>query len=214
MKPYVVKQGDYLLKIAHLSGFDADEVWGHAKNADLRTARKDASMLKAGDVLFVPDEPKKRLGVTLKQGNTYVARLPTVKIGVVVVTDGEAVANEKYIVEGIGDESERTTDGDGRVSMEVPVHVREVTVRFIDRPLLLHVPIGDLDPPDTPSGARMRLTSLGYYGATLAGADQYEAHDDAALESALRSFQKASGVGPTGKLDAATIAALVSAHGS
>ena len=36
MKPYVVKQGDYLLKIAHLAGFDADDVWGHAKNADLK----------------------------------------------------------------------------------------------------------------------------------------------------------------------------------
>ena len=118
------------------------------------------------------------------------------------------------IVEGIGDDAEHTTDGDGRVSLEVPVHVRELTVRFVDKPLLLHIPIGDLDPPDTPSGARMRLTSLGHYGAKLRGADRYEAHDDDALTTAVRSFQRAKGAEATGKLDAATVAALVSAHGS
>ncbi len=28
MKPYVVRQGDYLAKIAHQLGFDPDVVWG------------------------------------------------------------------------------------------------------------------------------------------------------------------------------------------
>ena len=58
MKPYVVKQGDYLLKLAHGLGFDADTVWNADENADLK-AKRDPNILCPGDLLYVPDsEPK------------------------------------------------------------------------------------------------------------------------------------------------------------
>ena len=100
MKPYVIKQGDYLLKIAHLLGFDADEVW--SANAELKALRKDPSMLKAGDVLFVPDEPKPKLRLNKEESNAFVARVPSVKLALQVAEEGEPLKNKKYVIEGLG----------------------------------------------------------------------------------------------------------------
>jgi len=214
MKPYVIKQGDYLLKVAHLLGFDADEVWDSGENGELKQLRTDPSMLKPGDILFVPDEPKKRLRLNKYETNAFVARVPAVKLALLLTENGEPLKNKKFVVEGLGDDSEQTTDGEGRLEVTAPVHVREVIVRFIESGNRMKLAIGDLDPPDTPSGARMRLTSLGFYGAKLAGADRYVAHDDAALASAVRAFQTKHKIEPTGRLDDATQSALVKEHGS
>ena len=46
MKPYVIKQGDYLTRLSHRLGFVADEVWNHGKNAELKSLRKDPETLK------------------------------------------------------------------------------------------------------------------------------------------------------------------------
>ncbi len=212
MKPYVIKQGDYLLKVAHLLGFDADEVW--SANAELKALRKDPSMLKAGDVLLVPDAPKPKLRLNKEETNAFVARVPAVKLALHVAEEGEPLKNEAYVIEGLGDESEQVTDGDGKLELTAPVHVREVIVRFVKSGKRMKLAIGELDPPDTPSGARMRLTSLGFYGAKLTGKDQYVAHDDEALASAVRAFQASMGLEATGELDGATRDALVAEHGS
>lgn len=214
MKPYVIRQGDYLTKLAHLSGFDADSVWSDPKNAELRSSRPDPSMLRPGDVLFVPDEPKRPLRLNPKENNVFVARVPTVKVSVVVCSDDEPIRDEPYVVLGIGDESPKKTDGEGRVEVEVPVHVREVLVRFVDRKTEMRIAIGDLDPPDTPTGVRMRLASLGYHADKVEGADRSIAHDDDALQGAVVAFQRANGLEATGEVDDATRAALVEAHGS
>ena len=215
MKPYVVRQGDYLLKVAHLRGFDADEAWNHPKNAELKSLRSDPGMLKPGDILSVPDEPKPKLKLNAKETNVYVARVPTVKVSVVVAHDGEPLANAKYVVEGLGnDELEHTTDAEGTVAVEAPVHVREVVVRFVESGMRLAVGIGDLDPPDTASGARMRLTSLGFGGAKEKGADGHVGHDADSLSGAVSAFQAAHALPVTGKLDEATRAKIVAEHGS
>lgn len=214
MKPYVIRQGDYLLKLSHLLGFDADQVWEDGKNAELRATRKDPSMLKPGDIVFIPDEPKKKLRLNAKEANAFVARVPRVSVSVALAMDGEPIKDEKYVLEGLGDEVEMATDAEGKIHIEAPVHVREVVVRFVATGKRIKVAIGDLDPPDTPSGARMRLTSLGHYGGKVTGAERYVAHDDAALAGAVHAFQIASGLPPTGKIDEKTRDALVEAYGS
>ena len=52
MKPYVIKQGDYLLKLSHTLGFNHDKVWSDGKNAKLKELRKNPNMLQAGDIVF------------------------------------------------------------------------------------------------------------------------------------------------------------------
>lgn len=213
-KPYVIRQGDYLLKVAHLKGFDADQVWNDAKNKELKDSRKDPSMLKPGDILFVPDEPKKPLKLNAKESNAFVARVPAVKVKVKIAEDNTPMKNAKYVIEGLGDETEQTTDGDGNVDIQAPVHAREVVIRFVETGKRMKIAIGSLDPPDSPSGARMRLTSLGYYSGKVEGADQYVARNDDALAAAVRQFQAVTGLPTTGEIDDATRQALVTAHGS
>ncbi len=214
MKPYVVKQGDYLTKLAHTRGFSTDEVWNHAKNAELKRARKDPNVLRAGDVIFVPDAPKKKLPVSVAAENTYSAKVPKVKVNVAFAEAGEPLAGEKYRLEGLGDDEERKTDAEGRVAFEAPVHVREVVVFFVERGTRVRVGVGDLDPADTPSGIRMRLTSLGFYGGKVAGEDPHVAHEDSALAAAVSAFQATHGLNADGVVDDATRDAIVAAHGS
>lgn len=216
MKPYVVKQGEFLAKLAFTLGFDADEVWNDGKNADLKTLRKTGDVLRPGDILYVPEEPRKKLPFTKETKNAYQARIPTVKVEVVLTAPGgKPLVGEPYVVKGLGDETEKTTAGDGKVSFSAPIHVRQVEVTLTKRKQTLQVAVGDLDPAAEPSGARMRLEHLGFYAPTFAGGDApYASREDAALAAALAAFQIAKGLVKTGKLDEGTIAALVDAHGS
>src|SRR5262245_9870010 len=140
MKPYVIKQGDYLTKLAHTLGFAADEVWNDGKNAALQQSRKNPNMLRAGDVLYIPDTPRKKLALTKETENQYVAKVPRVKVSVVLMEDDEPLKDLKYTLEGLGDdETEHTTDGEGRVTFEAPVSVREVVVHLIEKDLRIRV---------------------------------------------------------------------------
>src|SRR5215471_3470859 len=109
MKPYVIRQGDYLTKLAHTLGFDADKVWNDGKNADLKKSRQDPNMLQAGDILFIPDEPRQRFPLNAKIENDFVATVPTVGVSVVMKEDDVPVANEKYTLEGLGDDEKQYT---------------------------------------------------------------------------------------------------------
>ena len=86
VKSYVVRQGDYLTKLAYVHGFDAADVWKDPKNAELRGKRGDHDILARGDVLFVPMAEK--VGVPLQKGvtNRYVARVPAVDLSLVFAT--------------------------------------------------------------------------------------------------------------------------------
>jgi len=215
VKPYVIKQGDYLIKLAHILSFDADEVWGSARNAELRKKRPNHNVLVPGDVLFIPDveEPKKNR-FSAKSSNDYVAFVPRTKVKVAMNMAGKPMKDETYVVRGIGeDEKERTTDGQGNIKFEASVHVRDVEVHFPERKLTRTVAIGGLDPIEEPSGLKMRLTHLGFYTAQPPAASR-EPRDENRLEAAVAAFQSANALPSTGKLDDATKAAVLAAHGS
>lgn len=216
MKPYVVKQGEFLSKLAFTMGFDADEVWSHGQNADLKKLRKTGDVLLPGDILYVPEEPKKKLPFTKESDNAYKAKLPTVKVEVVLAgPGGKPLGGEPYVVKGLGDDAEKTTGDDGKVSLEAPIHLRQIELYLSKRKQTLLVKVGDLDPANEPSGARKRLEHLGYYGPTFSGGDApYPTTDEAQLAAAIAAFQVAKKIVKTGELDDATVAALVAAHGS
>lgn len=215
MKPYVIRQGDYLVKLAHVLGFDAEEVWNAAKNAKLRQERKSHNMLVPGDILFVPDEPAPRSRLDAMTSNTYVAHVPRVRVRMRMAVAGTPMKNEAYVVRGIGEDAkERKTDGEGTVAFEADVHVREVEIHFPARELTRTVAIGGLDPIEAPSGLRMRLTHLGFYSAHRGGADGHTGRDENRLDAAVKAFQSANGIAPSGELDPSTKRAIVAAHGS
>ncbi len=181
---------------------------------ELKKKRKDPATLEPGDILFIPDEPRPRLALRAKELNSYTARVPSVDVAIVVKAEDEPLKNAKYVVEGLGDETEQVTDGEGRVVVRAPVHVREVTIRFVETGERMTLALGGLDPADTDSGMRMRLTGLGFYAAKATGADRYVAHDPAAFSAAVSAFQRANELEPTGVVDDATRKAVVEAHGS
>ena len=209
MKPYVVRQGDYLAKIAHQLGFDADVVWGDPKNAEIKKKR-DPSMLQPGDVIYVPTEtPKPDLSVTEGDSHAFQAQIPSITVSL-VLQDGEGpIAGEPYVINGLGDPVKGTTGGDGGLTFTATVLTREVELVLEKRNVKYPVLIGDMDPLEEASGAKKRLDHLGFRDP-----DAGENGADETLSPAvLQAFQAAHALPVTGELDAATLAALKDAHG-
>ena len=51
----MVRQGDYLSKLAFTMGVDADATWNHSGNDELRAKRPNPEMLHPGDILSLPE---------------------------------------------------------------------------------------------------------------------------------------------------------------
>lgn len=216
-RPYVVKQGDYLTKLAHRHGFDAESVWAHPKNAELRAARRTPEVLAPGDVLYMPNAPRE--GLPFKPGvkNRYKARVPKVEVTLCFKDGSAPLADEPYEVRGLtaahGDEDAPAalgrTDAEGRVTLHVPLTVREVTVTFPHRNVVYPVRIGDMDPETEMSGVQKRLQNLGF----LSPDPDPEVDLGELIRGAIAAFKKSHGLGESGELDAATRDALLNAHG-
>ncbi len=216
MKPYVIRQGDYLTKLGHTMGFDPELVWGHGKNAELRERRANKDLLHPGDIVWIPPSPdKKRLAIRSGAANRYIARIPKKPVEVRVQVGGEPLADEPAVILGVGpDPIETKTYEDGWIRTEVQVHVREVEVILPRKARTLRVRVGDLDPINTVNGLRKRLQHLGFYQPTKVGVENQDASDPGALIGALKAFQSARNIQPTGKLDDETKGALLAKHGS
>lgn len=212
MKPYVVKQGDYLMRIAHQLGFDADEVWADPKNEEIK-GKRDPNILMPGDVLYVPeDPPKPDLSVNGGSSNDYAAHVPEIVVRLVMQDGDGPIANEPYVINGLGDPVSGTTDGDGRLAFTATTLVRELELVFPKRNVAHAVQIGDMDPLDEAMGVKKRLQHLGYTDP-----DDEEREDggdeDTISPAVLRGFQAANGLPATGALDDATRALLKEKHG-
>lgn len=208
MVPYIVRRGDYLVKLGFVHGFDADEVWNDPKNDSVRALRKDHNILAPGDVVYVPIARKEGLPITKGITNRYTATVPKVDVTLVFNDVSGPLGNEPFEVRGCAVDGEPKTDGDGRLTVKVAVTVREIEVLFPERHLSFLVRVGDMDPAAEPSGVRKRLENLGFLAPP---ASQLDDSEDA-LRGAISSFQGANGIEPTGTLDDATRDALVSKH--
>lgn len=214
MRSIVVRQGEYLTKLAHRFGFDAAAVWNHAANAALRERRGNPEQLHPGDVLQIPDAPVDA-GLRVAKGGTLraSARAPDVEIALALTgRDGAPIASVAFRVEGVGPTPiEGTTGGDGVARFRVPVTVETCRLVLASGRAYV-VRVGHMDPATEPSGVLKRLAHLGYARGLLAE-DLDTDLGRATFESALLDFQEASGIAPTGAIDDATIAALVERHG-
>jgi hypothetical protein len=211
MRPYVVRTGDHLPLLAARMGFDADSVWNDPKNADLKKLRGSPNILCAGDVLYVPDPADRNwLSVTPGTTNRFVGKVPKITLSLAFSQGGKAIAGEECVVRGLLPPNRFTTDGDGKLSLSVPVTTQILDVEFPKIPLVRRIMVGHLDPVTEPSGVIQRLRSLGYISPRTA----ISPSDSAALGRVLAAFQKDQGLPATGTLDADTQKALEGAHGS
>ena len=135
--PYVVCQGDHLQKIAFAFGLEPKKLWHDPKNADLKALRGNGEILQPGDVLHVPKQKSAGRPVRARTTNRYRARIPTMRVDVTIGDPAEPFADEPYEVRGLmrceGEPPPAgTTDGDGRVSLDLPIDIRVIEV-FLSR---------------------------------------------------------------------------------
>jgi len=224
VRPYVIRKGDYLTKLGHEMGFDPAYVWAHAKNKELVAKRKNQEVLKAGDILWIPDEARRKMPVESEATNSYVARVPKMPLVMTLKLGGKILKKEPFIVRGLGrlpdgsgsnkEELKGETDEKGILKLAPAVHVREIEIVLPKRKKELRIFVAGLAPDNELSGVRMRLKNLGYLGAKHQGAERYEALDPAQLEAAVRAFQTDAGIEVNGKVDEALTKKLVEVHGS
>ncbi len=210
-RPHVVRQGEYVDRLAFMYGFDAAKVWDDGANAELKAKRGNPNLLYPGDLLQIPTAPRK--GAPLSKGttNAYSVRVPRTKLSILFQEGDHALANEPYVVQGLGVPLEGKTGSDGAVDLEVPVHTRELIVTFTNRGVSYPVRIGNMDPIDEPMGVRKRLEQLGYYDVFDGDAGS-ETEENERLAAALSAYQEAKGLPRTGEADGATRVALIADH--
>jgi hypothetical protein len=201
--PHVVQGGEYLDKIAHRLGFPGELLWRAARNAELRQQRPNPNLLAGGDVLWVPKEKARgEEPVDVGSENRYERRVPRVKVVVWLHRrDGSPLAGEPCEVRGLG--IQVTSGADGKVEVELPIHVREAELWIPKLQMVQPILVGDLDPADTAAGLKQRLANLGYGG--------YHGFEDAPGDGIAR-FQKDHGLPVTSVADQATLDALRDDH--
>ncbi len=212
MRPYVVRQGDYLVKLAWAHGFDVGEVWDHPKNEAIKKLRGDHHVLAPGDIIHIPVRARPALPLRKGQTNRYVAKVPKVPLDVVFHTsDGSKLVNEPCEIQGLGDSPSlpKATDGEGKLAFALPAHVREITIHFPRLNLSFQLRPGEMDPHDEATGIRKRLHHLGFGGERLIT----DVEDEDVLREAVERFQQAAGFEPTGELDERTREELMKRHG-
>lgn len=207
MGTYVVRPGEYLEQIAVRARVSADAIWNDPRNAALRAQGRTPTQLHPGDVLALPDAPPGRLVLRVGGFNGYTARVPLVKVPLMLTDEDGPLRDQPFVVEGLGAPLEGVTDGEGRATFEVPVRVREVTVFLPSRGLRFQIVVGNLDPITEPSGVYARLVNLGY----AHGGGSPSAVD---LRHAVAAFQQSEELPVTGEVDDATRQRLAEVHGT
>ncbi len=210
VRPYIVRQGDYVARTAAAIGCSEEEIWDYEKNRELKAHGRTEEVLNPGDILYVPDRRLPGVAVTLQADNAFAARVPAVMVRVKFMVDGAPRANQKYTVECAGGPVEGTSDGEGVVEFDVSTATRSVIVVFDDPPGAYALNIGGTDPATVNSGVFGRLRQLGYFGLST----DRDAVSDEDLAAALASFQQSQGVEPTGEMDEETRRRLETAFGS
>ena len=203
MRAFVVRPGDHIASIAHAAGLDPDVVWNHPRNAPLRDAGRTPSLLHENDIVYLPEARPSTSSVSAGATHRFVANIPRLKTRARFVQGSAPIANEACVIEVPGLPPARgQSDGDGWVEVEAPVGARAAVVRFEQRPVVVELALGHLDPVTTESGVRMRLQLLGLY------LGHWRSGPDTLLATALRTFQREQGLTETGEADEPTRSAL------
>jgi Putative peptidoglycan binding domain len=205
---YIVEEGDCLNSIAFENGFFWKTLWDLPENHELKSARKDPDMLMPEDRVTLPDlRLKQEDGATEKKHRFKRKGVPA-KLRLRFLKQGKPLANVNYVLEVDGAKiAEGKLGADGEFEHPILPNAKSAVIRVgNDEPKTVHTfKLGTVPPVECRIGVVRRLKNLGY---TI-----YD--DDAdSLDSALKRFQKESGMVVTGKPDQKTRDELVKKHGS
>jgi hypothetical protein len=207
-RQHLVADGECLASVAFECGFHPDTIWNDDANSELRKARNPYA-LQSGDALVVPDLTVKQVPCVTGKVHRFRRLGVPEKFRARLCEDGNPRAKIAYELT-IGDVTTKgETDDDGRIEQWMPPDARSGRLKVVRADKLSDVyelTFGTLAPIDTDEGVRRRLVNLGYLSAESSS-------DDAASADALRAFQSAQALAPTGVIDDSTRTALRSAYG-
>lgn len=213
MTTHIVRQGEHLSMIAAAHGYtDLRAIYDHPSNADLKRLRPNPDLLHPGDLVEIP--PKQPKEVEATTGRVHTFRVQTLKKMLrLLIRDriGNLVRSTPFELTIEGQVIEGSTTTSGAIEVPIEAHVSAATLRIMNHTWNLHV--GDLNPVDDAAdggvtGAQMRLQNLGF---PTGGVDGILGPK---TRAAIRAFQRAHRIKPTGALDAATLAKLKQRHGA
>lgn len=207
--PYlVVRQGDHLERIAYRAGADPKAIWDAPENAKLRELRGDGHILCPGDLVFVPKaRPASELPLAVGSTNRFTVNVPVTEVRMKLRSGGKPLANEPFrVIEAPAVTG--TTTAEGEVRFEISVALRRARLHLTKLGMILPLDVGGLDPLHEITGLQMRLAHLGHYHGE---ADGRLGND---TRAAVRAFQRARGLVPTGVPDEKTLTALREAYGA
>jgi hypothetical protein len=190
-------------------------IWQHHRNSQLRAERKDPSILRVGDQIYVPTKrPGRKL---IQTDREHVFRVKALEAWVrIELTDeeGEPFARRKYALVAGGTRYEGRTTDEGMVERAVRPDAKEGELTLWpedsqpDKTLTWKLALGHMAPSHTLAGQRQRLGNLGF----SCGREEGDAAMGDETRSAVHAFQAWLGLPPTGELDPETVGRLVDAH--
>ncbi len=205
MPTVTVNRGDSIPSLAHDNGHFWETLWNHGDNAALKALRKTPNILMPGDEVFVPEIRLKEVHKGTDSTHKFVRRGVPAKIRIQLMMLGEPRKNEKYTLVIDGVSTEGTADGQGIVEAFITPNAKGGKLILVSTGEEIPVELGHLNPIDTVSGVRQRLSNLGFECT-----DGEELDDQA--QSAIRLFQAAQGLEKTGKIDSTTRSRIHELH--
>lgn len=207
VRPYIVRQGDYVAKIAAQLGCSEDEIWNHEKNKELKESGRTKEILAPGDCLFIPELSRHALAISLENTSSYSANVPSISVRIRLTnTGGTPITNEPYLVGDLDSTKKGDTGPDGIIELSASVLSRVVHVIFPRTLQRLAIQVGFLDPVCEESGIRQRFANLGY------GESPSSSNEHHATEATIIRYQRDHGLTATGELNDETVQHLNLMH--
>jgi hypothetical protein len=205
MAHYTVQRDEDLHHILHRMGKShvLDAVMCHPENKRA-FATGAAAMLRAGDVVEIPDEPPPTVLCHTGTRRRFCVRPPQRHVSLRLADRHGVPLRGQYNLSWSGGSAAGELS-DGHLDAELPVSVTEARLTVGELRLTLH--LGRLDPIDSTAGLQARLANLG-----LLGGGERSGHD-ADTSAAVGAFQRRHGLPVTGHADPATRRKLVEVYG-
>ncbi len=207
-----VQQGDCMSSIAHETGHHWGTLWGDSANSELRELREDPNVLFPGDRVAIRERvPKHEPGATEQLHRFRRLGEPVKFVLRMLKCDGTPRNHVPFELHIGSDSVSDRTDEEGKLYFFIPPGVHRGTLLFalgsVDGTEEYELEFGCLDPGSECDGAMKRLSNLG-------GLKENESIDDRECpEEAIKRFQAAHEIEPTGTLDPETEKKLEEEHG-
>jgi hypothetical protein len=209
MPLHTVEQGESAASIAAKYGFhDWRKIYNLPENAPLRQKRPQAEILYPGDEVFIPEKELGEYSRATEKKHKFKLKAPKpTKLKIIVKDEKDQpfankpyklTLDEKLVFNG-------TTNGEGLLEADIPVTTEQGILEI--EGYKLPVRVSHLDPIDELTGVQGRLHNLSYDCGPIDGNLSEKTID------AVKAFQEAVGLQPTGEVDEATKNKLKEKHG-